>query len=143
MTPRDGNRECEFDIAKLKYMTMRHFSNFFHEDQEFRDPIVSFSFYPTHLEDHQISLCSIPSMVEIQKTLFDMGPHKTPRRMVFQLFFTNIVGTMWLRLYTSLLAVSEMIYLRLARLTILFWHSFQRLTNRNFSCSFTIFLFAM
>lgn len=50
MANRDKNRNWECDSEKPKEMAIQYiFVEFFHDDQEIRDPIVSFLFYPTFL----------------------------------------------------------------------------------------------
>lgn len=68
---RNENRDWECDAEKLKEIVMRHFYDIFKEDQENREPIVTFFLsYPTYLEDRQIHLRTISSSLEIHKALF-------------------------------------------------------------------------
>lgn len=81
------NKYQEFDSGKMKKMVKGHFFDIFMGDQEIREPIVSFFPYPTYLEDHQVSLCTIPSILEIKKVLFDMSPHKAQDEYGFPTLF--------------------------------------------------------
>ena len=77
MTLRDDEGGWVDDLDHLKNIVRDYYVNLFKEENPIRDPIISWTTYPT-LEEHQDSLSARVQINECKRALFDMNPHKAP-----------------------------------------------------------------
>ncbi|MCI01616.1 hypothetical protein A2U01_0022643, partial [Trifolium medium] len=59
-------------------MVRNFYLNLYKEENPIRDPIISWTTYPQHLETDHRKLSSPVHFSECKQALFDMGPHKAP-----------------------------------------------------------------
>jgi len=75
---RNDDRAWVDDPESLRDLVCNFYINLFKEDEDVREPIISWNTYPTNLETHQNTLGVMIQFVECKKALFDMGPLKSP-----------------------------------------------------------------